>query len=79
MVKNLPASTGDAREAGSISGLGRSSGVGSGNLFQYSCLEISMARGRTVHGATEHTHMIKSHLDFIRFYCYMFPLLLYCF
>ena len=31
MVKNLPASAGDARDAGSIPGLGRSLGVG--NVF----------------------------------------------
>ena len=30
---------------GSISGLGRSPGVGNGNLLQYSCLEGSMERG----------------------------------
>ena len=42
MVKNLPANAGDA---GSIPGLGRSPGVGNGNLLQYSCLENSMDRG----------------------------------
>ena len=36
MVKNLPASAG---EAGSISGSGRSPGGGRGNPVQYSCLE----------------------------------------
>ena len=45
MVKNLPASAGDARDVGSIPGLVRSPGVGNGNLLQYSCLENSMARG----------------------------------
>ena len=39
MVKNLPANGGDTRDTGSIAGLGRSSGVGNGNLLQYSCLE----------------------------------------
>ena len=39
MVKNLPANTGDARDAGLIPELGRSPGVGNGNLFQESCLE----------------------------------------
>ena len=32
MVKNQPASAGDARDEGSIPGLGRSPGVASGNL-----------------------------------------------
>ena len=42
MVKNSPAKAGDA---GSIPGLERSPGEGTGNLLQYSCLENSMARG----------------------------------
>ena len=45
MVKNSSANTGDARDIGWIPGLGRSSGVGTGNPFQYSCLENSMNRG----------------------------------
>ena len=45
VVKNLPASVGDARDMGSIPGLGRSPGVGHGNALQYSCLENSMGRG----------------------------------
>ena len=43
-VKNPPANEGDARDAGSIHGSGRSSGVGNGNPLQYSCLENSMDR-----------------------------------
>ena len=39
VVKNLSASAGDARDPGSISGLGRSPGEGNGNPLQYSCLE----------------------------------------
>ena len=35
--KNLPANAGDV---GSVPGSGRSSGVGNGNPFQYSCWEI---------------------------------------
>ena len=34
MVKNLPASAGDARDVGSIPGSGRSPVVGNGNPFQ---------------------------------------------
>ena len=45
VVKNPPANAGCARDTGSIPGLGRSSGGGNGNPFQYSCLENSMDRG----------------------------------
>ena len=48
MVKNLPTSAGDARNAGLIRGSGRFSGVEYGNPFQYSCLENSMDRGELV-------------------------------
>ena len=52
VVKNLPASAGDARDMGSIPGSGRSPGVGNDNPLQYSCLENSIDRGAwwvTVH------------------------------
>ena len=39
MVKNLPASAGDIRDAGSIPGSGRSPGGGHSNPLQYPCLE----------------------------------------
>jgi len=39
VVKNLPA---NARDMGSIPGLGRSPGEGNGNPLQYSCLENSL-------------------------------------
>ena len=44
VVKNLPANAGDTRDVSSIPGLGRSPGVGNGNLLQYSCLKNSMDR-----------------------------------
>jgi len=44
-VKNLPASAGDIRDAGSIPGWGRSPGGGNGNPLQYSCLENPMDGG----------------------------------
>ena len=53
MAKNPPDSTGDARDAGSISESGRSPGGGNGNSVQYSCLENLMDGGAwraTVHG-----------------------------
>ena len=43
--KNPPASAGDARDAGSIPGSGRSPGGRNGNSFQYSCLGNPMDRG----------------------------------
>ena len=45
VVKNPPASEGDAREYGPIPGSGRSSGGGNGNPIQHSCLESPMDRG----------------------------------
>ena len=39
VLKNPPATAGDTRDAGSVSGLGRSPGVGNGNPLQYPCLE----------------------------------------
>ena len=56
VVKNQPASAGDARDAGSIPGSGISPAVGNGNPLHYSCLENSMDRGAqqaTVHGITK--------------------------
>ena len=56
MVKNMPANAGDARHAGSIPGLGRSSGGGHGSPLQYFYLGNPMDRGAwpaTVHGVTK--------------------------
>ena len=53
VVKNPPA---NARDLGSIPGLGRSSGEGNGNSLQYSCLGNPMNRGAwqaTVYGVTK--------------------------
>ena len=45
VVKNLPASAGDAGDTGSILGTGRHpGGGGNGNLLQYSCLGNPMDR-----------------------------------
>ena len=52
VVKNPPANTEDIGDMGSIPGLGRFTGRGHGNLFQYSCQENPMDRGvwwATVH------------------------------
>ena len=56
VVKNLPVNAGDTRDSGLIPELGRSPGVGNGNLLQNSCLENSMDQGAwwtTVHGVTK--------------------------
>ena len=45
VVKNLPDNPGDAGEAGSIPGSGRSPGGGNGHPLQHSCLENPMDRG----------------------------------
>ena len=45
MAKTLPTIAGDAGNAGSIPGSGRSPGGRNGNLLQYSCLENPIDRG----------------------------------
>ena len=57
MVKNLPASAGDIRDADSVPGSGWSSGEGNGNPLEYSCLENPVDRGTWQ--ATDH-RMAKS-------------------
>ena len=56
MVADPSTNAGDTRNAGSIPGLGRNSGVGNGYLLQYSCLENSMDRGawQTIVQGVEH-------------------------
>ena len=60
MVKNLPP-TGDARDLGLNPRLGRSLGVGNGNLVQYSCLKSFMDRGAWwgVHGGLKESDMTE--------------------
>ena len=56
VVKNSPASAGDAGDMGSIPGLGRSPGGGNGNPLWYPCLENPTDRGAwraMVHGVAE--------------------------
>ena len=75
VVKNPPANAGDARETGSIPGLGRSSEVQNGNLLQYSCLENSMDRGAwwaTVHGVAKSQIRLNTHTYHSNFLAY-FP------
>ena len=54
--KNLPANSGDIRDAVSVPGSGSSPGGGQGNPLQYSCLKNPMDRGgwrATVHRVIE--------------------------
>ena len=56
VIRNPPASAGDARNESSIPGSGRSPGGGHSNPLQYSCLENSMDRGpwwTIVHGVAK--------------------------
>ena len=45
VVKNLPVTTGDTGDIGSIPGSGRYPGEGNDNPLMYPCLEIFMNRG----------------------------------
>ena len=63
-VKPPPANAGDAGDAGSIPGSGRSSGGGNGYPFQYSWLGNAMDRGVwwvAVHGVTESQTRLSTH------------------
>ena len=64
MVKNPSAKAGDAGVVGSIPELGRSPGVESSNLPQYSCLESYVNRGAwraRVHGVTKRHNWVTEH------------------
>ena len=64
MVKNPPASAGDARVIGLIPGSGRSPGAGNGNLLQCSCLENSLDKvtwQATVHGVAKSGTQLSTH------------------
>ena len=64
VVKNPPASAGDAGDLGSIPGAGRPPRGGNGHPLQYSCLGNPMDRGawRTaVHGVTKSQTRLSTH------------------
>jgi len=63
VVKNLPANAGDARDADSISGLERSSGVGNGKPLQYACLGDPMDKGAWQATVHEMTEQISTHTE----------------
>ena len=61
MVRNIPASAGNLRDASSIPGSGRSGG-GHGNSLKYSCLENPMDGGAwwaAVHGVAKSWTRLK--------------------
>ena len=63
-VKNLPANTGDVKDAGSIPRLGRSPGGDNGSPLQCSCLENPMHRGAcraTVHRVAKSWTRLSTH------------------
>ena len=62
VVKNPSANAGDARGAGSVTGLGRSPGEGNGSPLQYSCSENPM--DSTVHGVAESDTTEQLQLDY---------------
>ena len=67
LVKNPPANAGDARDAGSSPGLGRSPGEGNDNPLQYPYLENPMDRGAwwsIVHGLQRVRHDARTHTAF---------------
>ena len=62
MVKNLPANTGDIRDAGSIPGSGRSPGGRHGDLSSILAWRISMERGvwqAAIHGVAKSRTRLK--------------------
>ena len=70
--KDPPACVGDTHL---IPGSGRSSGVGSGNTLQYSCLENSLDRGArwvTVHGVTKELDMTEYGAQFYLVKCKLY-------
>ena len=83
VVKNTSANAGNARDSGSIPGLGRSPGEGNGNPLRSSCLGNPTGRGAwwaTVHGVaesdmTEPENTRCVYQEFIPFHCYcMIPM-----
>ena len=63
MGKEFTCNAGDTEDAGSIPGLGRSSGEGNGNPLQYSCLENLIDRGArrtTVHGVAKSQTLLST-------------------
>ena len=74
MAKSLPAKVGDARQSGSIPGLGRSPGEGKSYSLQYSGLENSMdLYSPWGHKESDMTEQMNTHYK-LEFVAYMFSL-----
>ena len=79
--KESACSAGNARDAGSIPGSGRSPEGGNGNPLQYSCMENPMGRGAwqaTVHRVAKsrtrlNTHALSSVQSFSRVQVFAIP------
>ena len=69
VVKKPPANGGDTKDMGLILGLGRSPGVGNGNLLQYSCLDNSTDRGAwwVTYSPQGHKEQLSIHIHHIRY------------
>ena len=68
VVKKLPANAGDARDARSVPGSGRSPREGNGNPLQYSCLGNPVDRGAwwaTVHRVTQSWTQLSMHIHYL--------------
>ena len=64
MVKESTANARDARDTGSVPGLGRSPAGGNGHAPQYSCLENPTDRGACwalVHGVAKSQTLLSTH------------------
>ena len=59
--ESLPADAGDARDVGSIPGLGGRPGVGNSYPLQYSCLENSMDWRTTVQDVAKSQTQLNTH------------------
>ena len=73
VINNLPANARDARDSGSIPGLGRSPGGRNGNPLQNSYLENFMERGSwqaTVHGVAKSQTQLSMHALYINYIIY---------
>ena len=65
MIKNPPSNAGDARDVGSITGIGRSPRERNGNPLQRSCLENSIYREawqETITGVTKSQTGLSMHV-----------------
>ena len=70
MIKNLCANVGDTRDAGSVSGSGRTPGVGNDNLLQYSYAYVDSCN---YHRQDRHPKKLYSTLLHQTLYSFLIP------